>query len=433
MDELLSRVARFIARDAVLDPGEAVLAMVSGGADSLTLLDMLDRLHPGPVGVVTVDHGLRAAAADECARVEAEAGRRGRPVWRVALGLEPGPGIQERAREARYAAVRQLAGREGFTAVATGHTLGDQAETVLMRMARGTGRTGALGMASRRGDLARPLLCLTREETERWCRARGMDPVDDPSNADAAHARVRTRRVLADLDGVAAGAAGHLAAFAELLRDEAELLQPMLDAGWGRCARGGGLAASALRDEPPSLRRLLVRRLLMTAGAPGEAVSRGCVDRVLMLCDGPSRADAACGWTVERTAGVLRPVPPMKAVPPMAATPLPVPGGVRMHGATVTARRGPAVPPRPDRVAIRAEGQLLVRPVCPGDRLALPGGGRVGVTRLLAARGVPSRMRNRVPVVLAGDRVVWVAGHRAAADAVVHHGQDVIVLELEAA
>lgn len=433
MDPLLDRVVCFIERERVLDPQEPVLAMVSGGADSLTLLDALHRVHAGPLGVVTVDHGLRAAAAEECARVERHAARRGLPAWRLSLGLPAGPGVQARARDARYAAARALAAREGFTAIATGHTMSDQAETVLMRLGRGAGRSGALGMAPRRGDLARPLLCLGRDETAAWCRARGMEPVDDPSNADRAHARVRARDLLADLETVASGAGAHLAGFAELLRDEAELLAPILNAAWARCARDGGLDVARLHDESPAMRRMLVRRLLAAGDAPGDAAGRAAVDRFLSVAGGIPRTDLAGGWTAERTAGVVRALPPAGDAAAAEAVSLAVPGDVTVCGCRVTARRGVGAAPRPHRVAIRAEAPLRVRGARPGDRLALPGGGRASVARLLAARGVPSALRSRVPVVLAGDRLVWVVGHRAAADAVVHDGQDVIVLELEAA
>ena len=167
--------------------------MVSGGPDSLCLLHALVTLHDAPVGVVSVDHGLRPEAGQEVAAVRNIAGSLGCPFTPIRLELAGGPGVQERARAARYAAVRAVAARDRWDVIAAGHTASDQAETVLMRMARGTGRTGALGMAPRSGDLVRPLLCVNGAETAAWCVATGLSAAADPSNADQAYTRVRAR------------------------------------------------------------------------------------------------------------------------------------------------------------------------------------------------------------------------------------------------
>ena len=139
------RVNDHAARHGLLPPGAGVLALVSGGADSTCLMHLLARLHDGQVQVLVVDHGLRPAAADEAAGVVGAAEGLGLTAHRINLNLEPGPAAMERARDARLAAAEDLRRREGLDVIATGHTRTDHAETVIFRIARGTGRTGGTG------------------------------------------------------------------------------------------------------------------------------------------------------------------------------------------------------------------------------------------------------------------------------------------------
>ncbi|MFN8111059.1 MAG: tRNA lysidine(34) synthetase TilS [Thermoleophilia bacterium] len=427
-DPLLGRIAADMRERRVLSAGEPVLAMVSGGPDSLVLLHALVALHDGPVSVLSVDHGLRAQAAEECAAVLRIADGLGVDATVVRLRLEPGAGVQRRARDARYAAARQVAAVSG-AAIAVGHTLDDQAETVLMRLARGTGRDGAAGMRWRSGDLARPLLGVRAHETREWCVAHGLTAVDDPTNRDARGTRVRARRLMADLEALHGGAAIHLAGFAQRMDDERELLEALEGEAWGRCAQGDGLSIAGLAGESAAVRRLLVRRLLHRAGCVPDAAGAAAVDRVLALIDGPARCEVD-GRAVVREAGVLRVV---DAVRTPRADRLSVPGSVDFGGLRLTARHGAAEAPGPARVALRVNGPLTVRSPRPGDRLALAGGGRARVGRLLADAGVPARLRGTVPVVEDADgRPVWVAGHRADATALAPAGEMAVVVEVHA-
>jgi tRNA(Ile)-lysidine synthase len=428
-DPLVSRVAAHCARHHLLPSGATVLALVSGGADSVCLLHVLDRIHDGQLAVLTVDHGLRPGSLEEARGVLRLAAALGRPGHLRRLSLERGPALQERARTGRLAAAREVAAQIGAAVVATGHTASDQAETVLFRLARGTGRTGALGMAPRDGILVRPLLPLTREETRSWCAARGIPVVDDPSNTDRAFARVRVRhQLLPALAEVHPGAERHVALFAERLRDEAVLIDELVDAAWTRCLDPPGLRADALAAERPALRPLLVRRLVEAAGLPGEALSAAAVEQVLGLLSGRRRAEIPGGLALlERGRIVVEP----PAGPPPPPRALPVPGLARFGASVVRAARGPALEPRPDRVAVAVGGPLVVRAPRPGDRVPLPGGGRQAVGRLLAARGVPARRRAHVPVVACGERVVWVAGHRADPGLLAAPGREAVVLSLE--
>ncbi len=423
-DDLIARCAAWARDHGVFAPGEPTLALVSGGADSLFLMHLLATTHDGLVGVLTVDHGFRPESAVEARDVVRAAGQLGLPVRVERLGLAPGAGAPERARDARYAVARRVAAHDGWSAIATGHTASDQAETVLMRLARGTGRTGAIGIAPRRADLARPLLGVTAGEVRDWCRRQGLAPAADPSNEDSAYTRTRARRLLADLRP---GAERNIAAFAERMHDEGLVLDAVVDAAWARCHRGGGLDVAALRVEPLALGRLLVRRLLDEAGAPAVAHSAAAVERVLAVVSERRATQLAGGLVAARVSGCLVISRP-GTVPPQA--PMPVPGEVRFGGVRLRAAAAPAEAPRPDRVFVSGNAELTVRGWQPGDRIALPGRGHQSVARLLAAHGVPATLRPAAPVVVAGPTVVWVVGHRASDDQLVPLGQPAVQLEV---
>ncbi len=175
---------------------------VSGGADSLALLLLGAAAMPDDIAVMSVDHGLRAQAAQEVALVESVCANLGVHFTPATIKLAPG-NVQARAREARYDALARWAGAEGLGAVASAHHADDQAETVLMRLARGSGVSGLAGVRAfgtlPDSDVAlvRPLLGFVKRELEQVVHDCGLDPVRDPSNADTAFDRVRVRQHLA--------------------------------------------------------------------------------------------------------------------------------------------------------------------------------------------------------------------------------------------
>lgn len=173
-----------------------VLVACSGGADSTALVGLL-ALIAGVDGLSLtighVDHGLRAASAEEAAHVVAIGRTLGVPVRTTRLTLAGGPGLPARAREARRAALRDMAAACGAAAIALGHTRTDQAETVLMHVTRGAGLAGVAAMAAWESPWLRPLLDLPRSETRALCGRLGLGFVDDPTNLDPQHPRVRMR------------------------------------------------------------------------------------------------------------------------------------------------------------------------------------------------------------------------------------------------
>lgn len=183
-----------------------LLLAVSGGPDSFGMMAALARWRGSGDGatslhVATVDHGLRPEAASECAHVERSAARLGLPAATLRwTGDKPPSGLQEAAREARYRLLADRAATVGAGAVVLAHHLEDQAETVLMRMARGSGPSGLKGMApvsERHGiDLLRPFLFVPKGRLAATAGAAGLEPVADPSNADGRFTRVRLRRLM---------------------------------------------------------------------------------------------------------------------------------------------------------------------------------------------------------------------------------------------
>jgi tRNA(Ile)-lysidine synthase len=240
-----------------------------------------------------VDHGWSEAASAASA-VAASTCRH--------LGLDPvellpvdsgGPGGPEAAaRTARYAALEASARRQQARAVLLGHTLDDQAETVLLGLARGSGARSLAGMAARRGLHRRPLLGLTRQVTLAACAELGLTPWHDPANEDPAYARVRVRRLAADLEGaLGPGVVRALARSADLLRDDADALDAAareLLAAAGT-APGGGPAIGVLVGAPVAVRRRALLAAARRAGSPsGSLGHRHALALDALLTDGGS-------------------------------------------------------------------------------------------------------------------------------------------------
>ena len=227
-EKILAHVRMFVLREKLLCPGEPLhlAAAVSGGADSMALLRILLALQPEFGFVLSachVNHSLRGESADrDEAFVRAECARLGVPlrVFHAAemadeVGLPSEHVGEDWARRLRYACFARLCG-EGIDVVATAHTANDQAETLLLRLARGTGLHGAAGIRPKRGYYLRPLLALTRQDTESFCRAAGQAWVTDETNATDAYARNRVRRAaLPALQSTNGAAVENLARFCE--------------------------------------------------------------------------------------------------------------------------------------------------------------------------------------------------------------------------
>ncbi|MGB8382956.1 MAG: tRNA lysidine(34) synthetase TilS [Dermatophilaceae bacterium] len=264
-----------------LGPQTLVLAACSGGVDSLALAAALafEAEHHGVRGgALVVDHALQPGSkdiADTAAAVCRSLGLD--PVEVLAVRVEPGAGggPEAKARAARYAALEAAAERLGSPLVLLGHTQDDQAEQVLLGLARGSGARSLGGMPVRRGRFARPFLGLGRRDTAAVCTAYGLRPWQDPHNADRSYARVRARQALDHLEAdLGPGLTEALARSAALLRDDAELLDTLAAQARGRLGRGP-VDVLALRELPGAVRRRVLRLLAVEAGALPGSLSSG--------------------------------------------------------------------------------------------------------------------------------------------------------------
>jgi tRNA(Ile)-lysidine synthase len=299
-----------VREGGMLVPGTPLVAMLSGGRDSVCLLDLAARLlGAGGVTALHVNYGLRDDADDDeghcaelCERLE------------VALEVErprrpEGPGnLQAWARDTRYAAAARLAERDDGR-IATGHTADDQVETILYRLASSPSRRALLGMRPRDGRLVRPLLGFTREQTTAYCEQRGLAWRDDPSNDATAYARNRIRHGLARaLADVHPAAAQNVLRTAELLRDEAEVLDALVAAeldGSNGSPRNA-IALDRLAELPPALRRLVVQQLAdRAAGRPVAGAARHAEEVAALRRTGTAMLDLGGGVRAIAERGVL--------------------------------------------------------------------------------------------------------------------------------
>jgi len=316
-DDLLERVRA----TALLPVGEPVVVLLSGGRDSVCLLDVAVRLAGAQaVSALHVNYSLRRESGDDEAHCRALCAQLG-----VALDVhtarrpEDAGNLQAWARDIRLGTGARMA-LERDARLATGHTASDQAETVLYRLAASPGRRALLGMAARDGLLVRPLLAVTRGETAAHCRARGLAWREDASNDDHAYARNRARANLVPaLRELHPAAEANVVRTAELLRDEAAVLEEVVDTA---LAGRDHIAVEHLAALPPALARLIVRRLAEDAAGRLCARAASRLPDILALGDGA--LDLGDGARAVVAGGVLR----FERTPPGRAAPVaqPVPG-----------------------------------------------------------------------------------------------------------
>jgi tRNA(Ile)-lysidine synthase len=304
---------------AGLDPGDLVLVACSGGADSLALADALAFEAPRAAilaGGVTIDHGLQQGSAARAEQVtELMTSLRLRPVLSAAVTVAGAGGPEGAARTARYGALDEAADATGAVAILLGHTLDDQAETVLLGLARGSGARSLAGMAARTGRYLRPLLGIRRSQTRAACAAAGLEPWDDPHNYDPAYTRARVRWQLMPLvtEVLGPGAALGLARTAELLRADANALDSVAAAeiaGLGGAAAAGeqGWPVADLSALPAAVRHRVLRQAAIAAGSPPGGLSHrhvASLDELVTAWHGQRWADLPGGVRGERRYGRL--------------------------------------------------------------------------------------------------------------------------------
>ena len=264
--------------DVLIESGERLGIAVSGGPDSLALLLLAAAVRPGEIEAATVDHGLRAGSREEAETVAGICERLGVPhaILAIEWDLPPTSAIQEQARAVRYGALAQWAEEAQLAALVTAHHLDDQAETLMMRLNRGSGVRGLAGMRRRNGvpgdktlPLLRPLLGWRRSELERICTDGRVSPAADPSNLDERHERVRIRKALHDAEWIDPQA---LAKSAANIAAADEALEWATDREWSESVEATeGRIVYRASTAPIEIMRRVIARVIADLGTEGES------------------------------------------------------------------------------------------------------------------------------------------------------------------
>ncbi len=385
---------------------DRLLVALSGGPDSTALLAALAALRDaGEVETVCaayVDHGLRAGSSEDGDFAAATCRLLGVPFSRSRVVVPPG-NVQAQARRVRYQALREEAARSGATRIATGHTRTDQAETVLLRLLRGSGSRGLAAIPPRRGNVIRPLIDRGRPEVVQFLTERGLAWREDPTNASPRFARNRIRHELVPvLTRLAPAAERARARTADLLRADERALAARARA----CIASGGVERERLLAEPLAVRRRVLRRLWRKAARGSGQLSAAHVEAALSLVhrEGPwqlslpGRVEVRCRYGRLEAAPAASPAPAAPFDPVLLGGPgrYPLPG--RSEVLSLSAER-------PELLA----WPLQLRTRRPGDRFRPErGAGGRKLKAWLIDRKVPRERRDELLVVAAGAEILAV-------------------------
>ena len=441
---ILHRVEKAL-REAGVGPGHRLLAAVSGGVDSMVLLDALACLRERlglRVLVAHIHHGLRGRAADgDAAFVAAEAARRGLGVSIARLHpgeRRPGESVQVWARTARYRHLDAIAERVGASHIAVAHTQDDQAETVVLNLLRGTGPRGLAGIPPGRHRILRPLLQVSRAEVEAYATSRHVPFRVDASNASDAYRRNRVRHHLLPLlvKEYNPRIVESLASLAGLMREDDSALAAQADrllAESGRVVdRAVILDVTALAAVPPSVVRRAFHGAFQQASQAAHSLTRRHLDALRGLLSRGGAVRLPGGFVGQRAGKELRIGRP--------AAESPTPGAVAPAQIPVRPGVWTAWPPLACRIRVRRLGsgrvpladpthwqavlspqvllkQLSLRARRPGDRFRPLGmQGQKKLQDFFVDAKIPREGRERVPLLTAGDRIASVVGYRIAED-----------------
>lgn len=441
-----------------LDLDRPLLAAVSGGPDSLFLLDSLWRLG-FPLIIAHLNHGLRPEAAQEAeaARQAAQArrlpfvlGQRDVSAWAAQQRLS----LEEAARILRYEFLFAEAEKAGAQAVVTGHTADDQVETVLMHFLSGAGPAGLGGMAfrslpnawSETIPLARPLLAVWRSQILDALKAAGLHPVEDPSNQDQRFFRNRLRHeALPYLETLAPGLRRRLWNLAAIVSDEDQAMETQTEAAWQACQGQAGpdgvsFQAAALAVQPPAFQRRLLRRAAARLHIDRRAFDFDQVEAARRFLAAPTRSrqqTLAAGlrltlrqgrlWLAQQDAGADRSVWPQ--LPPGQSLDVPADGCLALNGgwrlqietlpAGALAAAAARANPDPYQAWLdrdRLDGPLALRPRRAGERFSPLGmnGHSLKLSDLMINLGLPRPARAGWPLLVCGEAILWLPGYRLA-------------------
>lgn len=393
---MLNKLRAFLKEQALLSPGDKVIAAVSGGADSVAMLFALYLLRD-ELGITLeaahFNHHLRGAESDrDEAFVTDFCGRYCIPLHlgsgRIVSGKK---GLEAAARDARYAFLRSLPGK-----VATAHTADDNAETVLMRLIRGTGLKGLGAIAPVSGNVIRPMLTVTRDDVEAFLEEYALPHVEDSSNAEDDFLRNRIRHGILPLMRAENPRIGeNLSAMALLLRQDEACLQAMIP-------EEQMPDVSRLKAMEPALRRRTLERFLKAQGVrEPEQIHILQTEQLLYHWSPSASMQFPGGVTIGRQYDRLV---RLECAPELPETRLSVPGETCIGGKRFVSEYATDLEERPDSVLVCPVGVLIVRSRRSGDTMRLPGGTR-SLKKMYIDRKIPASQRAAVPV-LADDRGV---------------------------
>jgi tRNA(Ile)-lysidine synthase len=459
LSPLARRVARSIRERRLLADDDRVAVAVSGGSDSvaltIVLAELARRANWQLAGLVHLNHSLRPEADADEAFVLELAARLSLPIECARVDVatvarDEGCSVEVAGRRARYRHFASAASRLGATVVATGHTMDDQAETVLMRLLRGASLRGVSAVRARRGIYVRPLLDCRRQELRDELAARGEAYRDDPSNESLVIARNRVRhRLVPVIEELAPGGVRALGRFADLAaEDEAELARHAAEVARAGVQVSGGevrISLAELRGLAPAVARRLLRDAVERAGGSATARDVDAIRQLVTRVDGDAALDLHRIRVVRRGDRLVLSRPTASGGPRPFSALLPVPGRVDLPETGVRLRasflEGADVHPIGDRgqwrVALQADrvhAPFMVRSRQPGDRLRPLGApGSRSLQDLMIDRKIPRDERESVPIVVDREgRIVWVAGVAMAHDCRVTAPESgVVILELE--
>ncbi len=293
--------------------GEKVIVACSGGADSLAMSYAIaieaKKLAIQVIGV-TIDHQLQEGSQNQAQLVLQQLTKMGIDTREIVqVHVDVTDGMEASARRARYGALDQCARKYGAAKIFLGHTLNDQAEGVLLGLARGSGARSLSGMAKNNGPYSRPLLEITRKETIQACEEVGLTPWNDPQNQIDAYLRVRVRRTLLPIleDSLGPGVSQALARSADLLRDDADALDDWASREFAQLDPTS-LEISHLSALPKAVRTRVLRMAIYSLGAPQGSISADHVSAIEALVTswhGQGVSSLPGGVKVERLSGRL--------------------------------------------------------------------------------------------------------------------------------
>ena len=432
---LVSRVARTVHRHGLFKSGDTLVVALSGGADSCALLDLLSRLPDYNLHLVVahLNHCLRGAESDADEESCREAASRYAVPFEVRridvkeMAAKGRLNLEDAGRLARITFLDEVRSRYGAAAVVLAHHADDQAETVLMRLLRGSGMTGLSGMAYRNArGYVRPLLDVTRSEIEQYLNERGLAWREDASNSDTVYLRNRIRhQLLPLLEGYNPAIRATLAATASVLGDDEALLEELTEQAFGESCRIGegriDCGVGQLRTLNPALRRRVLRRALKQLTGTLEAVS---LCHIEALCDMIDSERPNARLALPHAVAAVREYDRLVWLPAGDALPgagfelpiagpgsYPLPGG----GTLVVEATGTTRFPADSRTACfnlaKSPFPWLVRTFRHGDRMVPFGmSGRKKVKDIFIDRKIPLSDRTRIPLLWCGDDLIWIAG-----------------------